>query len=87
MIIESNSRGRILIDKFEVKRIAINYIQNNYKEFECIDVKIKNLTMKISLRAIEDYRIGELEEIRCSVINMFKERVHLDIKQLDLVVL
>ncbi len=87
MVVEQNSRGRIIIDTFEVKRIAINHIKENYTEFECIDVKINNPQMEITLRARTDYKIESLEVMRNDIIAMFKDRVHFDIKQLDLAIL
>ncbi|WOO87485.1 hypothetical protein RZE82_00670 [Mollicutes bacterium LVI A0039] len=87
MVVEQNSRGRIMIDKFEVKRITVNYIQENYTDFECIDVKINNPQMEITLRARNDYKIEVLDEMRNDIIATFKERVHFDIKQLDLAIL
>lgn len=87
MVVEQNSRGRIMIDSFEVKRIAVNYIKENYTDFECIDVKVNNPQMEITLRARFDYRIEVLEVMREDIITMFKQRVHFDIKQLDLAIL
>ncbi len=87
MVVEQNSRGRIMIDKFEVKRIAVNYIKENYAEFECIDVKINNPYMEVTLRSRVDYKTETLEVMRDDIIAMFKERVHFDIKQLDLTIL
>ncbi len=87
MIVEQNSRGRIMIDKFEVKRIAVNYIIENYKDFEIIDIKINNPIMEITLRARVDYKLNVVDEIRNDIISLFKNRVHLDIKQLDLIIL
>lgn len=87
MVVEQNSRGRIMIDSFEVKRIAVNYINENYADFECIDVKINNPQMVITLRAHIDYKREVLDEMRIDIISMFKQRVHFDIKQLDLAIL
>lgn len=87
MIVEQNSRGRIMIDKFEVKRIVYNHISANYPDFECIDVKIDNPQLVITMRAQVDYKTDVLEAMREDIIAMFKERVHLDIKQLDLAIL
>lgn len=87
MVVEQNSRGRIMIDSFEVKRIAVNYIKENYTDFECIDVKINNPQMEIMLRARVDYKTEVLDEMRSDIISMFKQRVHFDIKQLDLAIL
>lgn len=87
MVVEQNSRGRIMIDTFEVKRIAVSYIQNNYSDFECIDVKINNPQMTITLRPRSDYKIELLDDMRKDIIATFKERVHFDIKQLDLAIL
>lgn len=87
MVVEQNSRGRIMIDTFEVKRIAVNHIIDNYTDFECIDVKVNNPQMEITLRARNDYRIEVLEVMRDDIIAMFKQRVHFDIKQLDLAIL
>ncbi len=87
MVVEQNSRGRIMIDTFEVKRIAVNHIVENYEAFECIDVKVNNPQMVITLRAKTDYKIETLDEMRSDIIAMFKQRVHFDIKQLDLAIL
>lgn len=87
MVVEQNSRGRIIIDKFEVKRIAVNYVNENYPGFDCIDVKVNNPMMEITLRAKTDYKTEALDSMRIDIISMFKQRVHLDIKQLDLVIL
>lgn len=87
MVVEQNSRGRIIIDKFEVKRIAVNYVNDNYPGFDCIDVKVNNPMMEITLRAKTDYKTEALDSMRIDIISMFKQRVHLDIKQLDLVIL
>ncbi len=87
MVVEQNSRGRIMIDKFEVKRIAMNHITENYTDFECIDVKINNPHMEVTLRSRVDYKTETLEVMRDDIIAMFKERVHFDIKQLDLTIL
>ncbi len=87
MVVEQNSRGRIMIDSFEVKRIAVNHIKENYTDFECIDVKINNPQMEITLRARVDYKTEVLDEMRSDIISMFKQRVHFDIKQLDLAIL
>ncbi len=87
MVVEQNSRGRIMIDSFEVKRIAVNYIKENYTDFECIDVKVNNPQMEITLRSRVDYKTEVLDEMRNDIISMFKQRVHFDIKQLDLAIL
>ncbi|WOO89246.1 hypothetical protein R2F61_00660 [Mollicutes bacterium LVI A0078] len=87
MVVEQNSRGRIMVDTFEIKRIAVNHIKDNYSQFECIDVKINNPQMELTLRARTDYKIELLDEMRNDIIAMFKQRVHFDIKQLDLAIL
>lgn len=87
MVVEQNSRGRIMVDTFEIKRIAVNHIRDNYAQFECIDVKINNPQMELTLRARTDYKIELLDEMRNDIIAMFKQRVHFDIKQLDLAIL
>ncbi len=87
MVVEQNSRGRIFIDSFEVKRICVNFIRENFDKFECIDVKAGSPKFEIVLKANEDYRIDRLDIVRNEIIAMFKERVHLDIKQLDITIL
>ncbi len=87
MIVEQNSRGRIFIDSFEVKKLAVNYITDNFNSFDCIDVKVKNPNMEITLRACTDYPLDTLNEVRIQLIEMYKTRVHLDIKQLDITIL
>lgn len=84
MIVEQNSRGRIMVDKFEIKRLAVNFINENYEIFECVDVKVDTPKMEIILRAKQDYHLDVLSTIRTSLVEMYKSRVHFDIKQLDI---
>lgn len=84
MIIEQNSRGRISIDKFEIKRLAVNYITENYTDFDCVDVVVNNPKIEITLRAKQDYYLNVLEDMRSDLVTMYKTKVHFDIKQLDI---
>ncbi len=87
MVVEQNTRGRILIDTFEVKRLAYNYINENYSQFDCVELKVKNPNLKIKLRAKNDYKLDVLQQMRSEIISMYKERVNFDVKQLDLEIL
>lgn len=87
MIVEQNSRGRIYIDTFELKKLTSDFVNENYRMFEAIEVKVSNPNMHVTLRVLDEYRIEVLNDIRSDILEMLKLRVHLDIKQLDITIL
>lgn len=82
-----NEKGRIFIDKYELKKTA-NYIINNLSDkFKFIEIKINNTQIHLVLKAVDNYNTEELDDIRDEIISIYKNRYEYTIGEFDIEIL
>ncbi len=84
VIIEQNKNGRVYIDQFEIKRLSMLFLKENFPSIKDLFIGFDGNKMKLNFSNDSNLNIDDLGKIRHDLIIFLQTNVHFDLKQLDI---